>query len=61
MRTRAHHGAPKRTRADKRAAMETRLILARSIDGITVDDLIKHGFKRDEAEQRLQAERERER
>lgn len=53
------YGTKKRTRAQMRAAMEMRLTLAASIDGITVDEMVRNGFTMAEAETRLEMARRR--
>lgn len=52
-------GTPKRTIAGKKAAMETRIIMCTDerLADITVEDMQRNGFYKQEAEDRLAAER----
>ena len=54
-------GSPKRTNAQLKAAMDMRLTLCTdwALSRITVEELQRNGFYRQEAEERLRAERER--
>lgn len=55
------YGTPKRTAAQRKAAMEMRLTLCTDemLATITPSEMQKHGFYRKEAEERLATERER--
>lgn len=53
------YGTKKRTREQMRTAMEMRLTLAASIDTITVDEMMRNGFTKADAEARLELARRR--
>lgn len=54
------YGSPKRTRAQIMSAMEMRLQLCTddALATITIEEMMRSGFYRAEAEERLRAERE---